>query len=247
MASTFEKLDLSGIENITKSNLSSNTIGILDISSATNIESYAIQSCIIEDKIIFSDDLTTFKSVFLHSSVINQFNIPKNLNKVEANAFYQIVYDGVLDFTNIDVDFEENAFFGAGINKLLLKNQMNLNNSFISSFEIIESTSYIPYEYRNLCVNLKYIDTKDVTRICDFAYEYCIGPDTTVIISDTVISIGSNAFTKSLTFGDKIGNIFFESESLPEDLHPNWNPDNILYYLKGQWEYENGVPKVKHL
>ena len=41
--------------------------------------------------------------------------------------------------------------------------------------------------------------------------------------------------------------IFFESESLPEDLHPNWNPDNIPYYLKGQWEYENGVPKVKHL
>lgn len=221
----------------------------IKIESAIEIGESPFAYCKI-DEIVFSDNMKIFPTYLLSELIVEKINIPKSLVLIEKEAFYHTTYNGEL-VLNSNIKLEHSSFYISTIDKIDIS--LNISNIYdpfvITDFKEIK-ISNLEFDYcpSYLLDNNHYstiIYLEKVTRINDFAFYGSVINDTKIIIGKEVNSIGNSAFSYRKVNDYGPGEIYFESDKLPEDLHDNWNPDNIKYYLKDEWEYIDGIPTPK--
>jgi hypothetical protein len=131
--------------------------------------------------------------------------------------------------------------------------------SYIEAIKFSETIKSIGISAFENCINLKEIEIpKLVSGISNSVFQNCISLEK-IILHDDIKSIGLDTFSNckmlkyivipaSVTLVRKAFlhcenlTIYYEGESIPNTWDQNWNYHNCSVYLKGEWEYTNGIP-----
>ncbi|MBR6737753.1 MAG: leucine-rich repeat domain-containing protein [Clostridia bacterium] len=99
----------------------------------------------------------------------------------------------------------------------------------------------------NACINLKNVYFGDlISKIGVNAFNGCIKLEYVVLPSGCKTMASSSGVSNQFAGCNPSCKIYFNVTSVPTTFASGWNPDNLSYYLLGEWEYdENGIPKVK--
>lgn len=111
--------------------------------------------------------------------------------------------------------------------------------SYVKSFVLSNKIKIIP----NHCFIGSKINKitlpENLIEIGSFAFAHCSSLKN-IVIPSTVEYIGPKTFTECKNLS-----IYLESENVNENWDEYWNDSNRPVYLKGEWEYVNGIPTKK--
>lgn len=238
-----EKIKMDNVLEIGPTAFYSLNVCDLDLSNVVTIGKSAFSNCNNLKKVVLSKKLMHIpEGCFQYCYQLEEILIPENIKSIGCFAFahcnfkeitlpYGIENVGPFAFNSIleKINTSEN-FYG-----LSYLNYLN-NNVEVNSIKTNEHIIYNGQFYGSLMEH--YVIKDGLHRIDSYSFARTLNAEY-IIIPESVYSIGQYAFEGSNAL------IFFESNSLPKDLDENWNFSNCKYYLGYEWEYINGIPKVK--
>jgi hypothetical protein len=237
--------------------LSSTRLSSIEIpNSVENIEKNAFSN----NEVLFSVSLPSSlkiikKETFSYCEKLKYVFLPSSLERIEENAFFACVdlnykiedgikYLGTEDNPYLAMMSTTDEFYGESIimgeeTRVIYDSFGFIFNKEIKKFQLSNNIKRIPrfcFHYSKL---LEIILPSNLVIIDDYGLAGCESLST-IVIPKSVEYIGAYAF-----YNIKNLSIYLESETIGENWNEEWNYENSPVYLKGEWEYVDGVPTKK--
>ncbi len=231
----------------------------------TVIGKHAFYGCSSLKEIVVPTTVTTINAgAFYGCNTLKKLTVPFVGNKlgVAKNSFFGYIFDATISANN-------DMYVPTSLKEVVVTGGTSITASAfelcgnIEKITLPETVNTIGARAFVLCENLKQINIpSSVTIIEGNTFEQCVSLQS-IIIPEGVTTIGERAFffceeLKSVVIPSTVTTVsatsffwcdnmivYLAQESIPATWDANWNSSNRPVKLNGEWEFVNGLPKVK--
>lgn len=238
-----EIIDFNLCEEIGKESFYLSKIRIIKLSNVKKMNYGAFMNCYELEEVSLGNALEIIDDyVFYECYRLKELTLSDKLIKIGNYCFAKA------NIKNITIPYSleylgNSAFFNSGLESIKFEGDVKyfgiacFNLSNLKRIELSDSTIELPLGYLFKAYQIEYyIIPSNIKKISTQAFSH-MDKCKYIVVPDSVEMIEEGAF---LEVDSKI---FFEFKKIPSELEKDLK--DVEYYLKGEWEYVDGVPMVK--